>query len=806
MIEQYAKMYFLYRTALFRTVRLLVAAGLLLLVVSTLSEGVVSRVALFLLTWFLMIETFFHFKISRVHPSTKLADTTAGSRQQAFTMKLLYADTSLRTGTDIVNYVLSLAEGQFLLERMGVTKEDITVLSLEKNALYEKAAEVATFLKSDYITTVTVLGAYFLYTEPQTKVLFKAKVSDQEFLAILEWTHVAFPGEEEEKPIRVNFTGEGFADSLISGWTPETQKYTNDFSKQSLMKQPYLVGRDSEYQKMCEALQGSTNNNVLLVGNIGSGKESLVATLAHQSYNGLLSDRLNHKKIYELMVGPLIAGMTDRGGLETRLQQVIAEVSHAGDVILYIPEFQNILGSSSYSLDLSGALLPYLRDGEVPIIATVTKGSFKTYVENNPVKQVFEEIELKDPDQGTAVRMLMQKTQQIEAKYNVVITYESVKIAVQFADRYLTDTSLPGSASMLLEDVANTVFLSQKPPFGKTGKKLLQPEDVIKVVEEKAHVKLSEPKKEEKEILLHLEDKLHERVINQTQAITAISEAMRRVRTGFASGTKPISFLFLGPTGVGKTETAKALSELTFGGEERMLRFDMSEYAGEDGLRRLLGSPPGQGDDRGELTEKIREQPSSLVLLDEFEKAHPMIHNLFLQVLEDGRLTDNKGHTVSFLNAIVIATSNAGSEYIRETVTKGAKLDKTFHQSLLDYLQTKGIFKPELLNRFDDVITFRPLGKDEVTQITKLLLHSLSNRLLQQDITVSFDDRIVEKIATEGADEQFGARPLRRYIQDQIEDKLAQMKLQDTLVRGSKMVVTTDQAGNISIVSAPPKE
>lgn len=801
MIKQYATMYFFYTSALLRTIRLVVFASLVIIVFASISEGIVSRIALFLLTWFLMLETFFHFKISRIHPELRVKDTTAETRQKAFSMQLLYADISITSGQGVVEHLFMLSQGQFLLERIGITQNDVKVSAIEKSALYEKAYEVAGFIQAEYITTVSVLGAYLLYTEPQTKLLFNAKVTDEELMAILQWTRLAFSQEEEEQKIRFKFTGEGFADSLISGWTPETQKYTSDFSSDALSRKPYLIGRDEEYQKMCEALMGSSNNNVLLIGNVGSGKESLVSTLANQSYNGLLKGNLNHKKIFELMIGPLIAGMEDRGALETRLQQVIAEVSHAGDVMIYIPEFQNILGSSSYSLDLSGALLPYLQDGKVPIIATVTKGSFKTYVENNPIKQVFEEIELKEPDQKTAIHMLMQKTQQIEAKYKVIITYDSVKIAVQFADRYLTDTSLPGSASMLLEEVANAVFLSQKAPFGKTKKKLIVPDDVLKVVEDKAHVKLSEPKKEEKEILLHLEDKLHERVINQTQAITAISEAMRRVRTGLTSGTKPISFLFLGPTGVGKTETAKALAALTFGGEDRMLRFDMSEYAGEDGLRRLLGSPPGQGDDRGELTEKIREQPSSLVLLDEFEKAHPMIHNLFLQVLEDGRLTDNKGHTVSFLNAMVIATSNAGSEFIRETVTKGGTLDKAFHQSLLDHLQTKGIFKPELLNRFDDVITFRPLGREEVSQITKLLLNSLTNRLREQDITVTFDEKIINKIATEGSDEQFGARPLRRYIQDQIEDKLAQLKLQDKLTRGSNVTLTIDQSGNISIVS-----
>lgn len=791
----YAKIYVFYCSALVRTVRLLTAVLLALVIYADFSIGVVPRIPLFLLTVYLMLETFVVFKVARIAPSAKVSDVARDDPDPAFSQLLTYKDLSTSSAQTLLGELIKLPQCRFILERIGVRKEEFKPLQLEKKLLYEKAYDLAFSLKGKYITTMDVIVAYLLLTEEQTKLLFDHKVTERELMDILHWAGISYPDEEETKKIRVNFGGEGFADSLISGWTPETQKYTSDFSSEAIRKRQYIFGRDEDYKKICDALLGNVNNNVLIVGNVGSGKETLVKTLAYDSYSGKLEGTLSHRRIFELLVGPLIAGMTDRGALETRLQSIITEISHSGNVLLYIPEFQNVLGSSSYSLDLSGALLPYLRDGKVPVIATMTRGEYKTYVENNPIKQVFQVIELKEPEERVAIQMLMQKTLDLEIKYGLIITYDTLKSAVTYADRYIMDTSLPGSAAKLLEDVCGI-----KAQNKVKGENFVLPDDVIKMIEDKAHVKLSEPKAEEKQVLLHLEDKLHERVIDQVQAISAIAEAMRRIRTGLASGTKPVSFLFLGPTGVGKTETAKALSALTFGGEDRMLRFDMSEYASEEGLARLLGAAPGKGSERGELTERIREQPSSLVLLDEFEKANPLILNLFLQVLEDGRLTDNKGQTASFLNAIIIATSNAGSEMIRQAVLSGEKLDKAFHAKLLDSLQKSGQFKPELLNRFDDVIIFSPLGQQELGQIAKLLLDDLAKRLKEQDIEIIFDEKVIAKIAQDGSDVQFGARPLRRYIQDNIEDRVAQMKLSDSIKRGSIVHVSVDAANNLTMV------
>ncbi len=281
-----------------------------------------------------------------------------------------------------------------------------------------------------------------------------------------------------------------------------------------------------------------------------------------------------------------------------------------------------------------------------------------------------------------------------------------------------------------------------------------------------------------------------------------MAESIRRLRAGLSTVSKPISFLFLGPTGVGKTETAKALADVYFGNSQRLIRLDMSEFSGEDGMRRLLGSGPGQGDEKGQLTEPVYDSPYSLILLDEFEKADQKILDLFLQVLDDGRLTDNKGKTVSFVNTIIIATSNAASEFVREEVGKGVAIDKKFQTSLLEFLQTKGIFKPELLNRFDGVVIFKPLSQEEVVQVVGLMLSDVIKRLTEKDVKVNFDEKILGKIALEGFDKDFGARPLRRFIQDKIEDQIAQKMLKDEIKRGDSISVLVDSSNNIAVTTS----
>lgn len=794
-MKEYIKIYYLYRTALIKTIRILLLFFLLLLIFLQFQNELFIldnlRMPIFFLSIFLMIEIFFRFKIANISPATTISLNSEENISESFTRPLLYLFIVKQDSKSLLKNLIRFKQVKFILEKADISEKELTFVDFPKKEMIRYTLEVAKSINGKFVTTMDFITAYLIYSEPQTKLLFNKQLKPEQLFHILQWARMEFASEENPKKTRVIFNENGIGEALVAGWTLETKKYTNDLTYQALKHRPLTTGRKVQYKAMLEALSKKENNNALLVGERGVGKDALVEALAYDSFIGKLPANSNHKKILELLVGSLLAGAENRNELEVRIKNVIDEVSHSGNVMLYIPEFQNIVGGSSFNLDISGTLLPYLKHGGFPIIAAITPGNYKLFMEKSSLLDVFEVVKMDEPDKNTALQMLFEKAAEIERKNKVVLTYAALITAVDVANRYFQDSFLPGSAVNLIEDVASSVALAHE--------KVVLKEDIVKKIEEKTKISISAPKDEEKELLLHLEEKLHERIVDQVEAVRVISEAMRRIRTGLTSQSKPISFLFLGPTGVGKTETAKALAVLYFGGEEKMVRLDMSEYTDESGINRLLGAPPGKGEERGELTEKIHDNPFSLVLLDEFEKAHSKTLDLFLQVFDDGRLTDNKGRTVSFANTIIIATSNAGSEFIREEVGKGAAVDKQFQQRLLEFLQTSKLFKPELLNRFDDIVTFKPLGEKEVWEITKLLLDKLTKTLLEKDIMVSFDEKIVAKVTKEGFDQQFGARPLRRYIQDNIEELLAQKILKSEVKRGNTVAFSTDNANNLTV-------
>lgn len=796
-MNHYISLYRFYNSFMLKSIRFVILLSLVFWFITDLSNNQFPKFSMVFLHIFVMFEIFFHFKIAKIKPITSVSMIANGDIHNACTKEALLALYKQEKTSNVIKNLIDYQQVIFILTRANIATQEINLFDILKDQLMNEALNIVKKIQGSYITTMDIFVAYLLLTEAQTKLLFTKELKEDDIFHILSWARLTFSFEEHPKKNTVSFNGDGIGGVLTTGWTLETQKYTKDFTAEALQENIHLIGQEKMFHDMLEALSKKENNNVLLTGDVGIGKENLIRYLASNSFSGKLSiEPLNHKKVLQLMVGLLIAGTDSRADLESRLQAIIDEISHAGNVILYIPEFEHLFGSTSFNLDISGALLPYLRSGKLPIIASMTFGNYKTYVEKNPILETFEVIKLDPPDTKIALQMLFEKTQDIEEKNHVIITYKAVFAAVSFANRYMQDGILPGSAITLLEETASNVAL------GDAKRKIVLEEDVIKKIESKTNVAIAEPKGQEKELLLHLEEKLHERVVDQVDAISRIAKAMQRLRTGFASQTKPISFLFLGPTGVGKTETAKALAETYFGKAGNMIRLDMSEYSDETGVKKLLGAPPGEGSERGLLTDQIHDHPFSLVLLDEFEKANQHILDLFLQVLEDGRLTDNKGVTVSFVNAIIIATSNAGSEFIREEVERGTIVDKLFQQRLLEYLQVNHIFKPELLNRFDDVVTYKPLGESEIKEITKMLLTSLTEQLADEDITATFDDKIIEKITKEGFDKELGARPIRRYIQDNIEDLLAQKKLQDQIKRGDKVNVTTDRSGQIIIVTS----
>jgi len=733
-----------------------------------------------------MLEVFFHFKISRLKPPLSTQQNDGQNIYDSFTLSALSIFISSANITHLVKTLLHKKEIKFILDKGDFKEKEVSLLDVSKDQLATYAFDLAKNVKGRAVTTMDIFAAYIILTEDQTKLLFNKNLKKEEFIHILYWTRTTFSGEENKKPYRVNLWGEGIGEEWVFGWTIETKKYMLDLTPKVLQEKPKLVGREREYKETIEALY--ENKSVILVGEAGSGKTSLVETLAFKSFLGELDPNLSHQRFFQFLVDRLLAGAVTQGELEERLDSVIAEIAHSGNVIIFVPDIENILGATTFNLNLAGVFIPYLERGAIRIIGTTTPGAYKKFIDPmQSLVDLFGIVKLDSPDKDTALQMLFEKGPEIEKRNNISLTYRAIVAAFNYADKYLQGRTMPGAGVTLLEDTVSMVATQRK--------NIVEEQDVIEKVESKTKIAIGAPQKREKELLLHLEDEIHKKIIDQEEAVLAISEGMRRIRAGLQTATKPISFLFLGPTGVGKTETAKALAAFYFGDENKMVRLDMSEYSTEEGVKRLLG---GLEDEEG-LTDKIFEHPFSLILLDEFEKASPLIRDLFLQVLDDGRLTDNKGRTVSFVNTIIIATSNAASEFIREEVKNGKAIDKSFQANLLEFLQKNNIFKPELLNRFDEIVVFKPLGSNEILEIIKLMLKKLSSKLLEKDITAIFDDKLIAKIAKEGVNEEFGARPLQRFIQDNIEDIIAQKMLRDEIKRGDKVLFSTNKTNDIAI-------
>ncbi|MBI3984405.1 MAG: ATP-dependent Clp protease ATP-binding subunit [Candidatus Levybacteria bacterium] len=784
----YARLYSFYNSLVIKLCRAFLLIALIPLSFLSLTDLLYPNFIIAVLSIFLIFEIFFKFKVERLMPRV-LVSENSDDPLNSFTLLALSSFLTSSNTQKLIENLLNKPQVKFILEKADIERKQLKLVDIDKNELAKEALHVAKQANGKYVTTMDLITSHLLLSESQTKLLFSKKLKPEDLEAILIWARNRYKKEENPKRTHL-FWGEGIAEDWVYGWTNETQKYMLDLTSQFINKKKNAIGRINEYNQLLESLYAG--KSTILVGESGSGKTAVVEHLARESFTGLLSKNLFHQRIFQLMVDAFMAGATTQGELEQRLDNIIQEVSHSGNIIVFIPNIDNILGNSSFNLNISGALIPYIKNGNIRIIATATPASFKKYVEANPsFMENFSVIKFENLDRAKVLEILFRKASFIEEKTKTVLTYKAILSSFNFANSYIKEKVLPGSAVILLEDTANAVSLS--------GKAIVEEQNVEEQITKKVHMNVGEPKQVEKNLLLNLEKQMHLRVIGQDEAVSTISEAIRRVRAGLKTSQKPISFLFLGPTGVGKTETAKALAQSYFGDDKKMIRLDMSEFSGIDGEKRLLGAPPGQGDEKGQLTESIYDNPYSMVLLDEFEKADQKILDLFLQVFDDGRLTDNKGKTVSFINSVIIATSNAASEYIREQIGKGVKVDGSFYSQLLEYLQTKQIFKPELLNRFDAIIVFKPLNQAQIQQIVKILLTEFTNRLKEKDIVASFDEKIVAKIANEGFDKDFGARPLRRFIQDNIEDLIAQKMLKDEIKRGDKILISVDTNGNIEI-------
>ena len=660
---------------------------------------------------------------------------------------------------------------------------------VNEEELLREAANLVQATNGNYIHGIDVYSAYLLLSDRQTQLLFNKGVTREDVLIVLSWIRKEFDLDKKRKS-GIHFSGSGAFDFFVYGWSAELEKYASNFTREVLMKRTAApIGREKEYDLLVTALCKSSSSNAMLVGSAGVGKTTLVTQLVLDSDASLLPRNISGKIIFQLHPDMLLAGVDNTGDLEMRFISLFSELSHAGNIIVYIPNIENLFGGGGLDADISGSLIDYLKGTRIKIIGSTTNDAFQKYIySKQAIKELFDIIEVEEPDPDTAVFMVLEKSKEIANLNKVSISYGASKTACNLADTYLNDgTAMPGRAIRLLDDAV---------AYSMThGIKKITANEINTFVQTKTSIVLSKPTQEESQELLHLEEDLHKRVISQDEAVKAIADAMRRVRAGMKDGKKPIaSFLFLGPTGVGKTETAKALASSYFGDEEAMIRLDMSEYQNEDAIKSFLGDDSHYD---GTVADKVSQKPFSLVLLDEFEKAHPHILDLFLQILDEGRLTDNRGRTVSFTNTIIIATSNAGSEFIREKYKEGELVEEVKKQ-LIEKVLEQNTFKPELVNRFDDVIVFRPLSEQDAVEVTKLFMKEIVDKVSEKHVLLSYEDSVPEFVAKSSYSIEFGARNIHRFIEQSIESQLSKLILSESLSNGGSARIVVE--GNILVI------
>ncbi|MBU4275084.1 ATP-dependent Clp protease ATP-binding subunit [Patescibacteria group bacterium] len=546
---------------------------------------------------------------------------------------------------------------------------------------------------------------------------------------------------------------------------------------------PLCVSRDKEIEEIFQALE-SNQSGVMLVGPAGVGKNTIIGGIARLMVEEKVPKILKDKRLIELDISRLVSG-ADPSQAEQRLLVIIDEVVRAGNIVLYIDNIENIIGitaGAEQSLDLSEVLAGALERSGFYCLASATSQNYAKYIEGTPLGDALAKITIDEPSGDQAIQIIESKVGAFEQKYKVYFSYNSIAESVELAGRYIHDKYLPDKAIDILESAAIKIAKE------KGEQALIGSEDVAGVVSEITRIPVTKVTESEGLELLNLEDKIHECMINQEEAVKMVSASLRRARAELREGKRPIAnFLFLGPTGVGKTELAKTVAKVYFGNEDYMVRIDMSEYQHPDSVKKMIGTSSGV---KGYLTEAVRQAPFSLVLLDEIEKANPDILNLFLQVMDDGRLTDGQGRTIDFTNSIIIATSNAGAVYIQEQIIAGAGIE-SIKQALINEHLNKYI-RPELINRFDGVIVFKPLSMQNVVDITKLMLNQIGRLLEEKGMGLRFENEGVAKLAEQGFDPKFGARPLRRLLQEKIEDIIANKILAGELKRRDVVVIDSN--------------
>ena len=661
---------------------------------------------------------------------------------------------------------------------------EVVRLSLE-NAIQDGAQQ---------LTAGDIFYGFLKISRNLNPALMAIEIDEKDLQNIIFWENNIFSKLYRKKTLTQSLAsaGAGIAQNWAAGYTLDLDRFGTEITMPKLFGSFSIEGRDREIRQMENVLSKEMKNNCIITGGNGVGKTTLVYGLAERIYWGNTLSELSYKRLVSLDTSILLAGSSNEREVEERLIRVFNDAVNAGNIILFIDNIEVLFsgGQKIGSIDASEIIIPYLQNPNLRIIGVTTHGNYQTYIEAKPsLAGNFEKIEVEPTNEKQTLRILEDLSMYYSNKYNLVVTYNALKEIYRLSEKFITNKDFPAKAVDMLDNVCSAAK--------NTGNKLLDKSTIDSLAEQVLNVSVKEVDTDEKKKLINLEVCIHGRVIGQDEAVVAVCNALRRARAQVSNTNRPIgSFLFLGPTGVGKTELAKSLADAYFGNEKAMVRMDMNEYQDTESTSRFIGKKMIGIDqlEGGDFVKKIRENPFSVVLLDELEKAHPDVLNLFLQLLDEGYIIDGMGEKVIFSNTIIIATSNAGANLIKEGIEKGMSLN-LLSEKLLKYLQSNDIYKPEFLNRFDGIIVFKPLTRENLFEIAKLMFNKIKLDFKNKGYDIEAGEDILSRLAELGYRPELGARPMRRVFQDTLENFLANKILDGSLNKGEKFIINIQDLG-----------